>query len=162
MMKKSLITLLLLPLAGLFTSCHNDDEDLPEVDFEVTVSGGIQNSDDNKIYVTQGTPLVIESITPLSRNGKKTTLGLTTYYLNGIPQIQTVTAPFGAEFETATLEAGEYAFQIKTNVYQIDKSAAIALLSYDLVVETPSDDNNDTDTPGRSIIKPDNQQIAGQ
>lgn len=162
MMKKSLIALLLLPLAGLFTSCHDDEKDLPEVDFEVAISGGEQNPEDNKIYVTQGTPLVIESITPVSRNGKKTTLGLTTYYLNGIPQMQTVTAPFGAEFETETLEVGEYAFQIKTNVYQIDKSAAIALLSYDLVVEAPSGDGDDTETPGRSIVKPDDQQIAEQ
>jgi len=162
MMKKSLIALMMLPLAGLFTACHDDDKDLPEVDFKVEISGGVQSPDDNKIYVTAGTPLVIESITPVSRNGKKTTLGLTTYYLNGIPQMQTVTAPFGAEFNTSVLEPGEYAFQIKTNVYQIDKTAAIALLSYDLVVEAPAEGDTDTDTPGRSIIRPDNLQIAEQ
>lgn len=162
MMKKSLIALMLLPLAGLFTACHDDGDDLPEVEFEVAISGGVQNPDDNKIYVTQGTPLVVESITPISRNGKKTTLGLTTYYINGIPQAQTVTVPFGAEFETESLEPGEYAFQIKTSVYQIDKSAAFALLSYDLIVEAPQDDDTPDDVPGRSIIQPDDQQIAEQ
>ncbi|MCM1310590.1 MAG: hypothetical protein NC301_06155 [Bacteroides sp.] len=162
MMKKSFIALMLLPLAGLFTSCHDDENDLPEVDFEVAISGGVQNPDDNKIYVEQGTPLVIESITPVSRNGKKTTLGLTTYYLNGIPQMQTVTAPFGAEFDTSVLEPGEYAFQIKTSVYQIDKSAAFALLSYDLVVEAPESGDDSETTPGRSIVHPDDQQIAEQ
>ena len=162
MMKKSLIALMLLPLAGLFTACHDDDKDLPEVDFKVEISGGAQSPDDNKIYVVAGTPLVVESITPVSRNGKKTTLGLTTYYLNGIPQMQTVTAPFGAEFDTSVLDPGEYAFQIKTNVYQIDKTAAIALLSYDLVVEAPAEGDEGGDTPGRSIVRPDNQQTAEQ
>lgn len=164
MMKKTLIALLLLPMMGFFTACHDDDKDLPEVDFEVAISGGEQNADNNKIYITQGTPLVVESITPVPRNGKKTTLGLTTYYINGIPQAQTVTVPFGAEFDTAVLEPGEYAFQIKTSVYQIDKSAAFALLSYELVVEAPAPDEtpDDGDTPGRSIIHPDDQQIAEQ
>lgn len=164
MMKKTLIALLLLPMMGFFTACHDDDKDLPEVDFEVAISGGEQNADDNKIYITQGTPLVVESITPISRNGKKTTLGLTTYYINGIPQAQTVTVPFGAEFDTSALEPGEYAFQIKTSVYQIDKSAAFALLSYELVVEAPQpgETPGEGDTPGRTVIRPDDQQIAEQ
>lgn len=159
-MKKLFLSLLLLPLMASFSSCSDDSKDLPEVDFEVAITGGTQNSDDNKIYITQGTPLVVESITAIPRNGKRTTLGLTTYFLNGIPQFQTVTVPFGAEFSTSDLEPGEYAFQIKTSVYQIDKSAAFALLSYDLVVE-PADDEP-TDTPGRSIINPDEQEIAEQ
>ena len=159
-MKKLLLSLMmLLPLVAGFTSC-SDDDDLPEVDFEVAISGGSQNADDNKIYVAQGTPLVVESITAVPRNGKRTTLGLTTYYINGIPQFQTVTAPFGAEFDTSLLEVGEYAFQIKTSVYQIDKSAAFALLSYELVVE-PADDEP-TDAPGSSVVTPDEQQIAEQ
>lgn len=159
-MKKFFLSLMLLPLMTAFTSCDDDKDDLPEVDFEVAISGGVQNADDNKIYVTQGTPLIVESITAVPRNGKRTTLGLTTYYLDGIAQFQTVTQPFGAEFDTSILEPGEYAFQIKTSVYQIDKSAAFALLSYDLVVE-PADDEP-SDTPGRSIVKPDEQQVAEQ
>lgn len=159
-MKKLLLSLMLLPLLGAFTACDNDSNDLPEVDIEVAISGAVQNPDDNKIYVQQGTPLVIDGITAVSRNGKKTTLGLTTYYLNGVPQFQTVTVPFGAEFSTADLEPGEYAFQIKTSVYQIDKSAAVCLLTYALVVE-PADDES-TDVPGQSIVKPDEQQLAEQ
>ncbi len=155
--------MMLLPLAGLFTACHDDEKDLPEVDFEVAISGGEQSPDDNKIYIKQGTPLVVESVSAISRNDKKTTLGLTTYYLNGIPQMQTVTAPFGAEFDTSVLNPGEYVFQIKTSVYQIDKSAAIALLSYDLVVEAaPEGDDGNDEAPGRSIVRPDNQQLAEQ
>lgn len=159
-MKKLLLSLMLMPLLAAFTSCSDDSKDLPEVDFEVQISGGVQSPDDNKIYVQQGTPLVFESITAIPRNGKRTTLGLTTYYLNGIPQFQTVTVPFGCTFETSELEVGEYALQIKTSVYQIDKSAAFCLLSYDLVVE-PADDES-TDIPGSSTVTPDQQQIAEQ
>lgn len=161
-MKKSLIALMLLPLAGLFTSCHDDEKDLPEVDFEVTITGGVQNPEDNKIYIEQGTPLVVESITPVSQNGKKTSLGLTTYYIDGIPQMQTITAPFGAEFNTSALQPGEYAFQIKTNVYQIDKSAAIALLSYDVVVTAPSADEGGESDGGSAVVQADDIQIAEQ
>lgn len=161
MIKKVLFALLLVPAMGFVASCSSDDKDLPEVDFEVAISGGVQDPNTNKIYVEQGTPLDVESITAISRNGKRTTLGLTTYYINGIPQYQTVTVPFSATFDTSVLEPGEYAFQIKTSVYQIDKSAAFALLSYDLVV-TPAADDDQTETPGRSIVKPDEQQLAQQ
>lgn len=162
MIKKVLLALLLVPALGLVSSCSSDEKDLPEVDFEVAISGGVQSPDDNKIYVEQGTPLEVESITPISRNGKRTTLGLTTYYLNGIPQLQTVTVPFGATFDTADLEPGTYAFQIKTSVYQIDKSAAFALLSYELVVTPATGGDDNQETPGRSIVHPDEQQIAEQ
>ncbi len=164
MIKKALLALLLVPMMGLVNSCSDDDKDLPEVDFEVTISGGVQSPDDNKIYIEQGTPLDIESIVAVPRNGKRTTLGLTTYYLNGIPQAQTVTVPFGAVFETESLEPGEYAFQIKTSVYQIDKSAAFALLSYDLVVTpaTPDDGTSTQSIPEHNIVKPTKTQIAEQ
>lgn len=164
-MKKSLIALMLLPMAGLFSACHDDEKDLPEVDFEVTISGGVQNADDNKIYVEQGTPLVVESITAVSRNGKKTSLGLTTYFINGIPQVQTITAPFSAEFDTSDMEPGEYAFQIKTNVYQVDKTAAIALLSYELVVTESGEENGSGETEsdgGSAVVQADDIQIAEQ
>lgn len=160
MFKKVLLSLLLVPALGFVTSCSDDDKDLPDVDFEVAISGGVQDPNTNKIIVEQGVPLDVESITPISRNGKRTTLGLTTYYINGIPQFQTVTMPYGATFDTSVLEPGEYAFQIKTSVYQIDKSAAFALLSYDLLVTEPT--SGEEPTPGRSIVKPDEQQIAEQ
>ena len=44
-----------------------------------------QSETDNKIYVTEGTPLVFESLKAVPTNGKKTTLGLTTYFLEGVP-----------------------------------------------------------------------------
>lgn len=159
-MKKLFYTLMVLPLLASFSSCSDSDNDLPEVDMQVTISGGVQNEEDNKIYVEQGTPLVVESVTAVPRNGKKTTLGLTTYYINGLPQYQTVTVPFSCTLSTDVLPVGEYSFQIKSAVYQIDKTAAFVLMSYDLVVEEPAQDT--PATYGRSIVTPDTQQVAEQ
>lgn len=151
-MKKFLLSLLILPMLGFITSCDNDGDDLPEVDMEVAISGATQSPDNNKLYITQGTPLVVESITAVPRNGKRTTLGLTTYFLDGIPQYQTVTVPFGATFDTSVLAPGEYVFQIKTSVYQIDKSAAYVMMTYDLVVEEASADGTDTQADSNSFV----------
>ena len=159
-MKKILYSLMILPMLAVMSSCSNNDNDLPEVDLQVTVSGGEQNSADNKIYIEQGTPFKVESVTAVPRNGKKATLGLTTYYLNGIPQYQTVTVPFACTISTEELEPGEYSFQIKSAVYQVDKVAAFVLMSYDLVVVPPASDI--PATHGRSIVHPDTQQIAEQ
>lgn len=159
-MKKLFYTLMALPLLASLSACSDSDNDLPEVDMQVTISGGVQNEEDNKIYVDQGTPLVVESVTAVPRNGKKTTLGLTTYYLNGLPQYQTVTVPFSCTLSTDALPVGEYSFQIKSAVYQVDKTAAFVLMSYDLVVEEPTQDT--PATYRRSIVTPDTQQVAEQ
>lgn len=159
-MKKLFLSLLLLPAVAAFTGCSSDSEDLPDVDMEVTISGGVQDPDDNKIYCGQGTDLVVESVTAIPTNGKKTTVGLTTYYLNGLPQYQTVTQPFGCTLPTDGLAVGEYAFQIKSAVYQVDKTPAIVLMSYDLVIVEPSPV---APASARSAIaKPDQTQIAEQ
>lgn len=161
-MKKFLLSLMVLPMLGLFTSCDNDGDDLPEVDMEVTFSGATQSPDNNKLYITQGTPLVVESVNAVSRNGKRTTLGLTTYYIDGIPQYQTVTVPFGAEFDTSVLDPGEYLFQIKSSVYQIDKSAAYVMMTYYLVVEEPQNTPDAQSATGSFIAKPHDTRMTAQ
>lgn len=158
-MKKLFLSLLLLPAMAAFTGCSNDSDDLPEVNMEVTISGGVQDPVNNKIYIEQGNDLIVESIAAVPTNGKKTTVGLTTYYLNGLPQFQTVTMPFGCTLSTQELAVGEYAFQIKSAVYQVDKSPAIVLMSYDLAVEQPG---TGPEVPGTSKVTPDQTQIAQQ
>lgn len=163
-MKKFLLALIALPMMALgFTSC-SDDDDLPEANIEVKISGGVQNPDDNKIYVTEGDVLTFESITAVPTNGKKTTLGFTTYYIQGIPFAQTFTVPFGASLDTEGMNPGEYVVQIKSELYQVDKTAAFVLLSYQLVIEpaTGGDDSGDEDTPASYVAKPTHSEIAGQ
>lgn len=159
MTKKLLLYLLLLPLCGIFTACDDDGDDLPEVDIKVVMSGGTQNQTDNTIHVTQGTPLIIESVSAEPRNGKEAVLGMTTYYINGIPQFQTFTPPFSATINTSDLIPGTYRLQIRTTVYQVDKSAAVCLLSFDLVVDMPTSDEPEEPTT-LTIIKSGEQILA--
>ena len=55
-MKKFLYLLLLLPLGLVSASC-DDDNKVPDVGVQATLSGGVV--DNNTIYVVQGEPLVI-------------------------------------------------------------------------------------------------------
>lgn len=160
-MKKFLLALIALPMVALgFTSC-SDDDDLPEAKIEVTMSGGVQNPDDNKIYITEGENLVFESITAVPTNGKKTTLGFTSYYIQGIPFAQTYTVPFSATLETAGMAPGEYVIQIKSEIYQIDKSAAFVLLTYQLVIE-PADGTAGQSDASTFVAVPTHSEIAEQ
>lgn len=164
-MKKFLLSMIALPLVAFgFASC-SDDDDLPEASIEVKISGGVQNPDDNKIYVTEGDILTFESITATPTNGKKTTLGFTTYYIQGIPFAQTFTVPFGAQLDTEGMNPGEYVVQIKSELYQVDKTAAFVLISYQLVVEpadTGGEDTGGEDTGATYVATPTHTEIAGQ
>jgi len=79
-MKKILFLLLaIMPLA--LVSCH-DENDLPDVDFTVTVTGGTYV--DGSIYVVQGENLVINSILVHNKeNGKAAMINSAAYYWDG-------------------------------------------------------------------------------
>ena len=139
-------------MLGLVSSCDDDGSDLPEVSFKLNISGGTQNTEDNKIHVTKGVPLVINSLEVTPTNGNETILGTTTYYLNGMALFQTYIPPFAARFETAMLTPGDYIFQIQTNVYQVDKTAAVCVLSYDLVIDAPNEEQPDDDDASDNTI----------
>lgn len=163
-MKKFILALMALPLMALgFTSC-DDDNDLPEAYVDVTISGGYQSPDDGKIYIAAGDTLFFDALTAVPTNGKKTTLGFTTYYLQGIPFAQTYTAPFAAYLDTRALDPGTYVVQIKSELYQIDKSPAFVLLSYQVEVTEP-EDADDTPAPqssGGYSATPIHTEIAAQ
>ncbi|MDE7389011.1 MAG: hypothetical protein K2M97_07170, partial [Muribaculaceae bacterium] len=62
-MKKFMLALLALPMIALgFTSC-SDDDDLPEANVDVTISGGYQNPTEGKIYIAAGDPLFFDALT---------------------------------------------------------------------------------------------------
>ena len=57
-MKKILFLVLVLPL--LVVSCNDDENDLPNIDFEVSITGGINI--DGVLYVIKGDTLSIDSV----------------------------------------------------------------------------------------------------
>ena len=125
-MKRLYYLLLALPLA-FFASC-DDDNELPEVTFDVTMSGGVESN--GQIYIVQGETLAVDEVKVTSDTDKTATLGATTYYWNGLPVGTTIVVPFAWEFDTTDLAPGAYGLQIQTNVYQTDKAPGVALLSY--------------------------------
>ncbi len=135
-MKRLYYLLLALPLA-FFASC-DDDNDLPEVTFDVTMSGGVES--EGQIYVVQGETLMVDEVKVTSDTNSAATLGATTYFWNGLPVGTTIVVPFAWEFNTTGLEPGAYSMQIQTNVYQTDKAPAVALLSYRINVVASADD----------------------
>ena len=62
-MKKYFYYLLfLLPLTFVAVACDDDDNDIPNVGIQATISGGVFEGDE--IYVAQGDELVIDAPDP--------------------------------------------------------------------------------------------------
>ncbi|MDE7388660.1 MAG: hypothetical protein K2M97_05340, partial [Muribaculaceae bacterium] len=95
-------------------------------------------------------------------NGKKTTLGFTTYYLQGLPFAQTYTQPFAAYLPTEGLEYGTYVVQIKSELYQVDKSPAFVLITYQVEVTAPDAGTPEVQNGGTYTGIPTHIDIAGQ
>ncbi|MBD5357162.1 MAG: hypothetical protein HDR88_09195 [Bacteroides sp.] len=148
--------MLAFPLA-FFTSC-SDDDDLPQVDLTLTVSGVTQY--DNAFYAIQGntetTPISDsesdseeEEVNPnvVTIDGLKATsltnqnAGVTNvvYFLDGIiipPQLGTlnVTIP------TASLSIGTHTLSLSATVLQVDKTIANVTLRYPLCIVASAED----------------------
>lgn len=146
----------MLPLA-FFASCNNDD-DLPEVDLTLTLSGVTKVND--TFYAVQGDKvsdgtevatsedetgsdtgettvsddmIVFDSFTATSLTGKNASVANVVYYLNTIPVAPAFDEPY-FRISTSNLEAGTYTINVTANVLQVDKSIANAAVNFPLVV----------------------------
>lgn len=136
-MKKFLYLLPVLALGLL--SCHSDD-DLPEVKMNVTMSGGVQG-DDGVIYVVDGETLTVESVSAEPLNGKTTSVGATSYFIDGVPAGTSVVAPYRMSFSTVGWELGRvYLLQIRSGIFQVDKTPGFTLLTYKVATVAGTDD----------------------
>lgn len=138
-MKKylQLFMLVCLPILTL-TGC-SDEDDLPDVDILVDMED-VSVGPDNTIYIVQGGTFQINSITVKSLNGQNAALGSVEYYWDGPLYAVTNIAPFSIKFNTDNLPIGNHLFQIRTSVLQVDKSMAVAWLSYKVKVVASADD----------------------
>lgn len=136
-MKKFLYLLLLLPFCLGATSC-SDDNDFPSVDLTVKMTGAANV--DNVIYVVQGDPFGIESISVQSLTGKQAMLTAVNYYWDGVPSQVAPVAPYTITWDTSTIPVGSHLLQMQTSLLQVDKSIATALITYKVqVVESAAD-----------------------
>lgn len=141
-MKKFLYLLLALPLLGIFTSCDDDDKDLPNVSLSIEYSGGTE--EEGVVSVVQGTPLEIKALKAIPAEGtKEATLTNVVYFIDGVPALRTSIMPFAMTINTENLEVGEHNLGVQATVLQVGKSVGFALASFKFNVLP-----NDTQEPG--------------
>lgn len=138
-MKKFLLSLLVVIPAIFMASCHDDDNDLPEVDFNIEYSGGVIA--DDQLYVVQGDTLSVDSVWVTPRNNTKNAAVLSvTYRLDGWMIASTPFQPFSCVIPTAGLKPGKYVLGLQAPVVQVDKTPATAYTSRTItVVENAAD-----------------------
>lgn len=153
-MKRFLYILLVLPLLALVASCSDDDKDLPKVSISVDYSGAVE--EDGVLVITQGQPFKIDALKVTSLDGKKATLGNTTYYMDGEPFYAIGVPPFGCEIDTNTLPVGEHVLSFYTQVFQVDKETGFALYGLKLKVVAAEDTPGD----GGGTVTPDVRTTA--
>lgn len=144
---KKFISLLLLsiPMVMGFTSC-NDDDNLPDVQMSITVSGAQRI--DNVIYVVRGDTLDIDSIGITNNEaGKAAAITSASYYWDYQPLGVSTLPPYGFSIVTTVptdnlpgTPLGRHLLEIQCPVLAVDKEVATSVLAYEVqVVESPDD-----------------------
>ena len=132
MIKKILLALAVALPAVAFTSC-NDDKDLPDVNFDVAVSGGTVV--DGTIYTVAGDTLTIDGIKVVNNENKNAIITYANYYWDYRYIGQNPVEPFGFEIYISNeTELGEHLLEIYAPVFAVDKEPAFAVLAYPVVV----------------------------
>lgn len=151
-MKKLLYLLFALPL--FFVSC-SDDDDLPNFQLQIDMTGQTEITDNGVIVVPQGTPFTVESIKAVNPSVKDLTIGGATYYWDYVFQGSTLIAPFGMEFNTENLPLGSHLLQIYMPVFAVNYSPAEAVASYTIKIVEPLSEGEPTpDTPATQTTTP--------
>lgn len=123
--------------ALLISSCdHNDD--IPDVDVSITVSGCVVH--DNTMYVVKADGFEVVSVNLENRGTKNAVIGSVVYFWDYMRVGDSVIAPYSYKFNTSATETGPHLFQMEAAVYAVDYSPAVAFLSYNVVVVDSTDD----------------------
>lgn len=144
-----LFAIFLLPATLLLSSC-SDENDLPQVNINVNLDGVTE--EDGVLYVVQGEPFKVISLTVTSLNGNNSALTNVGYYWDGFLSAVTNISPFACEFDTAGLAPGNHSFQIKMTVLQVDKSVGISWVGYHVKVVEKAEDIPSGSTHTGSIV----------
>lgn len=149
-MKRILYILLALPLLML-SSCSNDDE-LPQVEFDVSFSGA--TNVDGTFYVVKGDMFTMDGITVTPVSGsKQATIGAVSYIWDYIAYGTVIEPPFTMSLQTSNLPAGRHVLQMEASVLQVDKAIAMAYFSYPVVIVDSADEIPSGDEVATSLIK---------
>lgn len=141
-MKKAFLYLLLLaslPMIGL-TSCSDDGDDLPDVNFSLDIEGGV--SVDGVIYVVEGEDLVISAVNVTNNESDKSAIiTAATYYWDAYRLGTSAVPPYGFTISISEgTPLGRHELAIECPVYAVDKSPAVANVFYPVEVVESADD----------------------
>lgn len=122
-----------------FASC-SDDNDLPNVDMSITISGA--QAVDGTIYVVQGDTLSIEAITVKNLDSNKgAAITAATYFWDYYRLGTALMPPYGFDIATTTeTTLGKHILEIESPLYASDKSPAVSIQVYDVVVVANADE----------------------
>ncbi len=148
-MKRLIYTLLALPLLML-ASCSNDD-DLPQVDFDVSFSGA--TNVDGTFYIVKGDQLTVDEITVTPEAGtKQATIGAVSYIWDYIPYGTVIESPFTMSLQTSNLPVGRHVLQMEASILQVDKAIGMAYFSYPVVIVESAEDIPTDGTVATAVI----------
>lgn len=130
--------LMLLPLGLLATACDGDDDNIPDVGVQATISGGVFDNDE--IYVVKGEALNVDALTLVNRSGKEGTLGAVTYYWDHYLIGTSIAVPYGLTIDTADQPVGRHLLQAQMPIYVVDHPICYGYIQYYVnIVESASD-----------------------
>ena len=135
-MKKFLYLLFALPMLML-SACH-DDDNVPNVDLDIQFSGVTVK--DNVIYVVQGEPITVESVSLVNHTDKKGTLGVVTYFWDYFRVGSQVVSPYTATFETTGDPVGNHVLSLDCGIYVEDYPVCFGVAQFKVKVVASADE----------------------
>lgn len=136
-MKKLFLLLFSLPLL-FFASCSSDD-DLANVELEVTMSNVTKVG--NVFYAVKGTDVTIDGVSVKSLTDKAAGVTGVRYFIDDIPLIGSIENPYACEFSTDVLKVNTiHTIAVAATVLQVDKTITQAALNFAFVVVDSAED----------------------
>ena len=130
------LLLMIVPVLAL-TSC-DDGNDFPDVSIRVDFEGVTRVG--NSLYVVQGEPLTVASVTMVDHTPKGAVIGSANYFWDYYNLGGTIQRPYGITIDTDGVALGTHILQISVSIYAVDYSPCMGYLDYRVVVVASPDD----------------------
>lgn len=149
-MKQFIYLLLLLVPTFTLVSC-SDDDDLPNVRFDIAFANAVEHN--GNVYVVKGDTAEVKSITVTNNEaGKAAFITDAIYYWDGYYIGSSFRDPFSFEFATTDkTPVGKHILDITCALFAVDKSPATAVVRYPVYIVASADDIPDQATPTAKV-----------
>lgn len=150
-MKKIFFSLLMaLPVMMVAMSSCDDDNDVPKVSIQATISGGTFEGDE--IFVTQGDDLVIDGLTLVNGTGKEGALGAVSYYWDHFMIGTNIVEPYVLTINTAKQPIGRHLLQAWMPIYVVDYPICWGYVWYVVNIVASDEDQPEGDGSTSKIV----------